>query len=82
MARRTLTVYGRAGCHLCEEMVESLRALPQAGRFEIEEIDVDSDRLLAERYGELVPVLSHDGREICRTRLDPAALAAFLEREG
>jgi hypothetical protein len=40
-----------------------------------EEIDVDGSPELKERYGRVVPVLtSADGRELCRTRLDEAAL--------
>jgi glutaredoxin len=78
MARRTLTLYSRAGCHLCEEMLEALRGLPGAERFEIEVVDVDSDPQLARRYGETVPVLARDGRELCRGRIDPAALAPHL----
>jgi hypothetical protein len=41
-----------------------------------EEIDVDSSAELKERYGRFVPVLTDgEGRELCRYRLDDAALA-------
>ena len=46
-------LYGRSGCHLCEEMAQQLRALG----VEFEEIDVDSDAQLRLRYGRDVPVL-------------------------
>ncbi|TAK82314.1 MAG: glutaredoxin family protein [Betaproteobacteria bacterium] len=62
---------GRAWCHLCEEMAQGLRA---AG-IEFDEVDVDSDQRLEERYGEDVPVLLKDGAEVCRHRLTPEALA-------
>jgi hypothetical protein len=40
-----------------------------------EEIDVDADPALEERYGELVPVLTDAaGKELCHYRLDPAVL--------
>ena len=40
-----------------------------------EEVDVDSDETLRERYGERVPVLTDlAGRELCHGRLDPAVL--------
>ena len=42
-------------------------------RFRVEVVDVDCDRL-SERYGEHVPVLAHGERELCRHRLEPAAL--------
>lgn len=64
-------MYGRAWCHLCEEMAQALRA---AG-IDFEEVDVDSDRRLDELYGENVPVLLKEGEEICRHRLTPEAIA-------
>jgi len=41
-----------------------------------EEIDVDADPALEERYGALVPVLTDaQGHELCHYRLDAAVLA-------
>jgi glutaredoxin len=64
-------LYGRAWCHLCEEMAQGLRA---AG-IDFEEIDVDSDPRLEAMYGEEVPVLLKDGAEVCRHRLTAEAIA-------
>ena len=63
-------MYGRAWCHLCEEMAQALRALG----VEFEEIDVDSDPRLEALYGEDVPVLLKDGAEVCRHRLTQEAI--------
>jgi glutaredoxin len=63
-------LYGRAYCHLCEEMAVALRSLG----VEFTEIDVDADPGLDERYGENVPVLLKDGVEVCRHRLTPEAI--------
>jgi len=42
---------------------------------DFEEIDVDSDPRLDERYGADVPVLQmEDGKELCRHRLTPEAI--------
>ena len=65
-------MYGRARCHLCEEMARELRSLG----VEFEEIDVDSDAELRLRYGRDVPVLvDPPNKVICRHRLDPGAIA-------
>ena len=64
-------MYGRAYCHLCEEMAQALRTLG----IDFQEIDVDSDPQLDELYGENVPVLLKDGLELCRHRLSPEAVA-------
>ncbi len=51
------------------------RALATFG-IAFEEVPVDSDPALAERYGLRVPVLvDASGRELCHGRLDPAVLA-------
>jgi thiol-disulfide isomerase/thioredoxin len=74
-------LYGRAWCHLCEDMRAALE--PLAARFDvpIRWIDIDEDPALEARYNELVPVLTLDGAELCRYRLDaPAVLAALQAR--
>jgi len=41
-----------------------------------DELDVDADPVLAERYGDRVPVLTDAaGTELCHGRLDPAVLS-------
>jgi hypothetical protein len=78
MAERLLTVYSRAQCHLCGEMIEALRSLQGLGRFDIEVVDVDSDPALARLHGEKVPVLVHGERELCHYRLERGALVEYL----
>lgn len=63
-------MYGRSGCHLCEEMARELRALGVA----FEEIDVDSDPALRLTYGRDVPVLVFKDL-VCKHRLTPEAIA-------
>jgi len=72
------TLYGRAGCHLCHEMAAALRATQQSRAFSFRSIDIDRDPALQAGYTALVPVLSVGEREICRFRLDRAALDAEL----
>ena len=74
-----LTLYVRRDCHLCAEMHQALeRVRPRLG-FDLELVDVDRDRLLAERYGHKVPVLTAAEFEICHYFLDEAELLAWLE---
>lgn len=73
-----LTVYSRSDCHLCDEMIEALRGLQGLFHFEIAVVDVDADPELERRHGENVPVLMHDGRELCHYRLEPSTVTAYL----
>ena len=73
-----LTLYSREYCHLCHDMLAQLEAIRGALAFEVKVVDVDSDPGLEERYGELVPVLFHQARELARYRLAVPQLEAYL----
>ena len=77
-----LTLYSRAYCHLCHEMLAGLEPLREAFGFDLVVLDVDADSALEERFGELVPVLAHGERELARYRLDPAIVRAYLAGMG
>ena len=61
-------------------MLEALRGLQSHFRFEVMIIDVDSDPELERRHGESVPVLMHEGRELCHYRLELSNVTAYLSK--
>lgn len=74
---RSLRLYYRSGCSLCEEMHRELVAaeLP----VELEAIDVDASDELVRRYGHKVPVLTDAAEnEICHYFLDRDALDSYF----
>ena len=75
-----LTVYERAGCHLCDDMVATLAQWQEELGFEVERVDVDDSPELGARYGAKVPVLVQGSVEICHFFLDLNALRRSLER--
>ncbi|MGO4476417.1 glutaredoxin family protein [Massilia sp. 2TAF26] len=77
------TLYSRSYCHLCEDLLNALRAfMAREGlACSVDVIDVDADPALVERFDELVPVLfggDPAGPEICHYFLDEAALRRHL----
>jgi hypothetical protein len=76
-----LTLYGRAGCHLCHEMRAVVDAVARDVALAVEEVDVDGDPALAARWGADVPVLAVNGRTAFKHRVDARALRARLARE-
>jgi len=72
------TLYSRECCHLCHEMLADLNAIRSTLAFDVVVVDVDSDPGLEARFGELVPVLFHQARELARYRLAVPALEAYL----
>ncbi|HVN18217.1 MAG TPA: glutaredoxin family protein [Dongiaceae bacterium] len=60
---RSVVVYSRKGCHLCEVVKESLTKLSRRGGFTWREIDVDTDSDLRRQFNDEVPVVFIDGRK-------------------
>ena len=78
---RTLQVYSRRGCHLCEQLIDELLPLVR-GQLEVELRDVDSRDDWRREYHTRVPVVEYDGRTICEYHLDRDAVEALLARPG
>lgn len=80
MSAIRLQLYTRAGCHLCDELLaEAAPILARHGAV-VDPVDIDTDPALHERYRLSIPVLTLDGWEICRHRLDAQALEQALLR--
>ena len=74
-----LTLMFREYCSLCHQMRATLQPYQAEYGFELQVLDVDEDPELEARYNELVPVLLHEGEEICHWHLDEAKLLAVLQ---
>ncbi len=74
-----LTLMFREYCSLCHQMRATLQPYQAEYGFELQVFDVDEDPELEARYNELVPVLLHEGGEICHWHLDEAKLLAVLQ---
>jgi glutaredoxin len=75
-----VTLYGKPGCHLCDDaraVVERVRA---AHPFELREVDVSLDPELHRAYGERIPVLELDGEELFEFFVDAAELGRRIDR--
>jgi glutaredoxin len=76
---RDLTLYSRAGCHLCEEAKKYVA--PLAARFDarLREVDIDADPVLRARYDEEVPVLFLGPRKVAKYTIKLEQLRRQLE---
>jgi len=75
---RSLILYTRQACGLCDHMALALELLRPRYRFHYTKMDVDTDEDLVSRYGLRVPVLVEREHEICAGPCEPAALEAYL----
>jgi glutaredoxin len=74
-----LVLYGKPGCHLCEEARREMEAVRAGRPFELREVDISLDPELHRRYGERIPVVEMEGEEIFRFHVDPEALRDRLD---
>jgi c-di-GMP-related signal transduction protein len=78
-----VVVYSRPDYHLCEEAIEQIVALHGEGyRFNLHEVDIESNDLLLRRYLERIPVVEVDGIEVSELILDRDGLKARLDTVG
>ncbi len=73
-------LYGKPGCHLCEDARAAVQAVAAGRRFDLEEVDVSLDPALHRLYGERIPVITVDGEEAFEHFVDPDALRRRLDR--
>jgi glutaredoxin len=78
----TLTLYGKPGCHLCDDARAVVARVCAAREVALEEIDITLDPVLHRRYGERIPVLLLDGEPLFELFVDPDALERGLDRVG
>jgi len=74
----TVTVYSRAGCHLCDDMKEVVDRVARTLPLEVEVIDVSSDPALEARYGLEVPVLAVGGQKAAKYRVSEEDLRRMI----
>jgi hypothetical protein len=74
---KTIHVYSRQGCHLCEQLIEELMPLVR-GRLQVAVHDIDTRGEWKQDYDTRVPVVEYDGELICQYHLDRPALTRIL----
>jgi glutaredoxin len=75
-----VTLYSRSGCHLCDEARTVIEAVCAELGESYDEVDIDADPELRERFTDEVPVTYVDGRQHDFWRVSPDRLRAALTR--
>ncbi len=74
----TVTLYGKPGCHLCEQARAVVATVCAELGTAFEERSVTDDPTLERRYGEMVPVVFVDGEQHDFWRVDADRLRVSL----
>jgi glutaredoxin len=72
---RKVVLYGRPGCHLCDDA----RAVLERVGHPFEERDIEQDDDLLKRYLERIPVVVLDGEELFELFVDEAEFRRRLD---
>jgi len=68
-ANLKVVIYSRPDCHLCDEAKQIIAAAGHADEYTLEEINIESDPNLINRYQHDIPVITINGIETFKHRL-------------
>ena len=76
---KTVTVYSRTGCHLCENAIKQIESVKSDLDFKLEIKLIDNDPQLEKMYGEQVPVILIDQQPHDYWRVDLIRFTAAIK---
>ncbi len=74
-----VVLYGKPGCHLCDDARAVVEAVRARRPFALKEVDVTLDPALHARYGERIPVIAVAGEEVFEYFVDAAELEHLID---
>jgi glutaredoxin len=78
---RTVTLYSKPGCHLCEDALRLLERVRSELSFELRELDITTDESWHRAYFDRIPVVALDGEELFEYFVDEEHLRRRLGSE-
>ena len=79
MTKPHVIVYSRPGCHLCDEAKLAIQGAGVSDRFTLEEVNIESDAELLGKYRYDIPVVTIDGVEAFRHRVDALKFRELIQ---
>lgn len=76
----TVTIFTRPGCHLCDVAKSNIDSSGCAGKFILEEINIDLDPAAREKYQYDIPVIFINGVKAFKHEVPPKDFKRKLER--
>ncbi|WP_406699980.1 glutaredoxin family protein [Singulisphaera sp. Ch08] len=82
VAHLQIRLYTREQCGCCHKALDLLKDYQRRLRFSIEEVDIDGDPALRERFNTEVPVVEVDGKVRFKGVINPVLLERLLAAES
>ena len=79
MTKPHVIVYSRPGCHLCDEAKDAIHSAGCDDLFTFAEINIESDPELLNKYKYDIPVVTLDGAEVFRHRVDSQKFRGLIQ---
>ena len=79
LSMKTVTVYSRSGCHLCEIAIDRINSVINEYRFTLDIVLIDNNNELEKEFGEQVPVIIIDNKIHDYWRVDLERFTAALK---
>jgi len=73
-----VTLYSKKDCHLCDVAKDTLLRIQMEFPFFLEEIDIEKDKTIFEKYKYLIPVIEIDDKMVSNYRVDENKLKSIL----
>ncbi len=78
MPCHVVTIYSKSNCSLCGEVIATVEEVARTRSLNVRVVDIRLDPELFARYRYDLPVVTVDGVEVARHRLEAAALLEYL----
>ena len=80
--RTVVTVFSKEGCHLCEDVIETLNSLSSRYDLQVKVVDINDDPSLHDKYWLTIPAVQVNGKDVfdARDMGGEASYAVILER--
>lgn len=82
MSEARVLLYGKPGCHLCDDAREVIARVCDEAGTTYDEVDITTDPALVRTYGEQIPVTFVDGKQHDFWRVDENRLRAALRTDA
>ena len=79
MTKPHVIVYSRPGCHLCDDAKDAILGSSVSDHFTFEEVNIESDSELLRKYKYDIPVVTVDGVEAFRHRVNAEEFKRLIQ---
>ncbi len=82
MRKARVIVYSRPGCHLCDEAKAAIEKSNCSDHYTLEEVNIECDNGLLKKYQYDIPVITIDGVEAFKHRVDQEQFKIRVTQSG